>query len=161
MEKPCFYGLVNPAQVREIVVAVCGVLGLAGGFAVDMLIETAAQETHLGTYRDTTPYGAGRGLFQIDLIAFQDIQARTKPADAKLILDNFGFDIKKVSHNALDSSPLLAAIFCRLFYKLIPEVIPSSVGARAAYWKKYYNTTAGKGSADAYIKNSIIYGSLC
>jgi hypothetical protein len=158
-----FYGLTNGRQLREIVVAVCGVLGYGGlgGFAVDLLMETAAQETHCGQFRDPTPYGAGRGAFQCDLIAFSDVVERSRPQDVKAISDHFGIDIRKVSHNALDTSPLLAAIIARLHYKLVPEPIPDSIAGRADYWKRYYNTSAGKGSPAEYVKNAREFAGVC
>ena len=77
----CFYGLARRSHLREIIVAVCDVLGHgAGGHAVDLLLETAAQETHCGQLRDSTPNGAGRGIFQIDPIAFNDICQRARSA---------------------------------------------------------------------------------
>lgn len=158
-----YYGLANQRHLRDTVVAVCAVLGYGGGggFAVDLMMETAAQETRCGQYRDPTPNGAGRGLFQIDPIAFQDICQRARPSDVAMIFNTFGIDIKKVRHDALDHSPLLAAIFCRLFYKLIAEVIPSSTEGRAAYWKRYYNTVKGKGSAAEYVVNAERYARAC
>lgn len=155
-----YYGLVSQKQLREYIVAVCSVLGYggSGGYAVDMLIETAAQETHAGKYRDPTPEGAGRGLFQMDVIAFNDIRNRTGANDIRKVIDNFGIDIRTVTHQCIDFSPLLAAIFCRLFYKLIPDAIPSSVEGRAAYWKRFYNTESGVGNAAKYVQNVRIYG---
>jgi hypothetical protein len=157
-----FYGLANEKQLREFVVVVCGVLGHgASGGAVDLLMETAAQETHCGQFRDPTPRGAGRGVFQMDLIAFNDIRNRARVADINMVIDNFGVDIRIVNHDALDHSPLLAAIFCRLFYKLLPSAIPSTMGERAHYWKRFYNTEVGKGTVSEYINNARIYGGPC
>lgn len=98
---------------------------------------------------------------QIDAIPFNDIVQRTRKADANMIFNQFGVDIKTVRHDALDYSPLLSAIFCRLFYKLIPEPIPPTVVERAAYWKKYYNTELGAGSVGEYVNNASLYASRC
>lgn len=154
----CGYGLVHPRQAREFVGAVCDLLG--NGFnntAPQMLLETAAQETHLGLYRDPTPHGAGRGLFQCDPISFLDVQRRARQADVDLVAREFGFEIRRVEHSALDSSPLLAAVFCRLHYKLRPEVFPDTLHGRAQYWKKHYNTELGKGAPDEYVRNALDY----
>lgn len=159
----CFYGLAKKSHLREIIVEVCNTLGHGGpnNCAVDLMLETAAQETHCGQLRDSTPNGAGRGIFQIDPIAFNDIIQRTRSADATMVFNQFAVDIKTVRHDALDHSPLLSAIFCRLFYKLIPEAIPATLAERAAYWKKYYNTELGAGSVGAYINNATLYASMC
>lgn len=149
----CGYGLVAPAQVKQFAQAVCNVLGAGEqNSAVYMLCETAAAETHYGTYSDPTPGGAGRGLYQCDEIAFKDIQQRVRQADVDALKAAFDFDLRKVEWDDLNLSPLLATVIARLHYKLKPESIPLSLAGRAAYWKKFYNTSAGKGTADEYIE---------
>ena len=158
----CFYGLAKQKHLREIVIEVCNVLGHgSNAMAVDLMLETAAQETHCGQLRDPTPNGAGRGIFQIDPVGFNDICQRTRSGDVTAVFNNFGIDIKTIRHDALDYSPLAAAIFCRLFYKLIPESIPNAVVGRAGYWKKYYNTELGKGSVGEYVNNASLFASVC
>lgn len=148
----CGYGLVAPAQIKQFAQAVCDVLGRGEhNSAVYLLCETAAAETQYGTYRDLTPNGAGRGVCQCDEIAFKDVQQRTRQADVDAVKAAFDFDLKKVQWDDLNLSPLLAFVFARLHYKLKPEAIPQTLFGRAAYWKKYYNTVAGKGSAEEYI----------
>lgn len=148
----CGYGLVSPAQVKQFAQAVCNVLGCGEqNSAVYLLCETAAAETGYGTFRDATPNGAGRGLYQSDQISFKDIQQRVRQDDITAIQDAFDFDIKKVSWDDLNLSPLLATVFARLHYKLKPEAIPLNFLGRAAYWKKYYNTSAGKGTPEHYM----------
>lgn len=154
----CGYGLARPEQSLEFARAVCDLLGHgASGLAITMLLETAAQETHLGQYRDPTPNGAGRGLFQCDKIAFIDVQRRARLNDINAVQQSFGFDIRAVQHAALDSSPLLAAVFARLFYKLIPDAFPADLPGRAAYWKRFYNTFDGRGTVDDYMLNAKRY----
>lgn len=148
----CGYGLVAPAQIKQFAQAVCKVLGAGeGNSAVYLLCETAAAETHYGTYRDPTPNGAGRGLYQCDEIAFKDVQMRVRQADVDLLKAAFDFDLRKAEWDDLNLSPLLATVFARLHYKLKPEPVPQTLLGRAGYWKKYYNTAAGKGTAEEYI----------
>lgn len=154
----CGYGLVRPEQARTFVQDVCDVLGHGStNQAVAMLLETAAQETHTGRYRDPTPNGAGRGLFQIDPIAFEDVQNRARDVHVQRVRDAFGFDVRHVEHNDLDASPLLATVFCRLFYMLKPEAFPQSVFGRADYWKRHYNTVAGSGAAEEYVRSAEMF----
>lgn len=47
----------------------------------------------------------------------------------------------------------LAMLFCRLHYLRCPGPIPATEGQRAAYWKKHYNTTAGKGTPEKYLSD--------
>ncbi len=150
-----YYGLTGQFEASKICSRVCVVLG--NGYnetAVQLLLETAMQETHLGKYRDPTPGGAGMGLCQFDEIAFLDVKQRTRHPDIAKIKRNFDVDLMDIEHRELRFSPVLSFLFCRLFYRLIPEQIPKTVSERAAYWKKYYNTAKGKGTAEEYIHNA-------
>lgn len=152
-----YYGLTSFNNLIEAVYAVCDVLGHgAGNKAPLLMLETAAQETRAGTFKDPTPYGAGRGVFQIDKIAFDDLCTRCPPRAYKAVQEAFGIDIRKCQHSQVDNSPLLAAIFCRIFYLMIPAAIPQTVEERAHYWKRYYNTVAGKGTAEEYVVNAAV-----
>lgn len=152
------YGIVALAHIKQYAQAVCEVLGRGNqNAAVYLLCETAAAETRYGTYFDPTPNGAARGLYQCDEIAFNDIQARARQADVDALKTAFDFDLRKVEWNDLNMSPLLATVFARLHYKLRPEAIPLTLAGRADYWKKFYNTSAGKGTAAEYIARALDY----
>jgi hypothetical protein len=155
-----YYGLTNPTQLFEVVEVVCRALGSVGGLASELLLETAAQETNFGQYLDPTPRGAGRGVFQCDFIAFQDVQQRAKAADVKMVSRVFGFDLTRISHECLDLSPLAAAVFARLHYKLVRDAIPQTLDGRAAYWKRFYNTFAGKGTVDKYLASAAVVAEM-
>lgn len=144
------YGLVSTLHIKGICQAVCDVLG-GDEHVVRLMCETAAAETGYGTIPDKTRHGAGRGLFQCDKIAFDDVLARTRPQRVKALEQAFDFDLLRVEWDDLNYSPLLAAVVCRLHYLLIPEPVPQTLKGRAEYWKKYYNTVAGKGSPADYI----------
>jgi hypothetical protein len=151
-----YYGTTNSTQCAEIVEDVVRVLG-GGANARRLLLETAAQETHLGTYQDPTPYKAGTGVCQFDEIAFNGVVNRTRKRHRRAIREAFGVELHLVKYRELEFSPLLSFIFCRLKYKLIPEAIPETLSGRADYWKKHYNTAAGKGTANEYILNAERY----
>lgn len=146
------YGLVALAQVKHFAQAVCEVLGKGEqNAAVWLLCETVAVETQFGTFKDSTPNGAGRGLAQIDKISFDDVQARAARADIDALKAAFDIDIKNIEWDDLNFSPLLALVFARLHYKLRPGAIPLTMKGRAEYWKKFYNSLRGKGTVDQYI----------
>ena len=153
-----YYGLKSKIQALSLAHQVCNVLGHGShGYATNLLLETAAAETCLGLYQDPTPGGAGMGLCQHDLIAFQDIIQRTPMRIVKTIHMEFGYDIRKLVHTNLADDPLLSFIFCRLHYRLRPEPIPSSLRGRAEYWKQFYNSMAGKGTVSHYMDNANAY----
>ena len=41
---------------------------------------------------------------------------------------------------------------CRLHYRRIPKALPSSLKGQAAYWKKYYNSSAGRGTVEDFLE---------
>ena len=57
--------------------------------------------------------------------------------------------------DVLINNDLFAAAMCRVLYRRIHEPLPDAgdVEGQAAYWKKYYNTTAGAGREEDYVKN--------
>ncbi|MBL4832613.1 MAG: hypothetical protein JKY26_01455 [Pseudomonas sp.] len=158
--KQFYYGIESKKHAFSLVERVCDVLG--GGVKAELiLLETACAETQLGAFKDPTPNGAGRGLCQCDNIPFYDVIARTREKHILAIKEAFGLNLYHVKHEQLDNNPLLAFILCRLHYKLIPAVFPDNKQERAQYWKKYYNTVAGKGTAEHYLESvtSVLGGS--
>lgn len=147
------YGLASKEQAVEIAIAVCDVIGHSTGYAVHMCVETAAAETYIGEYRDPTIYAAGTGLTQVDEGTFDWLKDSYKNHKfAKGIREKFGIDLSRVQYRELELSPVLAMIFCRLRYYKAKGSIPETLEGRASYWKKWYNSTAGKGTPQGYIE---------
>ncbi len=152
MTKMLSYGITDKRQVLAMTKTICDKLG-GGENAIKLVVETAQKETKLGAYKDKTPYGAGVGLCQFDLNGFRDTQDRTPESRREAIIKAFNIDILQVSHRELAYSPFLSLLFCRLFYLLRPGAIPSDVLGRAEYWKKWYNSSLGKGTIDQYVED--------
>ena len=158
MSKKFFYGVLNADYVVEMVSSVCDTMSTSGNdiYAKAMLIETAAAETLLGTYEDPTPYGAGASLFQIDKPTFLWLRGKfiNHPTQKKLI-DQYGVDISQVQYSEIRNNPMLAAMFCRMRYMCVSELIPSTMQERSAYWKVYYNSVRGAGDDQGYINKNL------
>lgn len=153
-QQELYYGLTSRSQIFNSVHKVCGVLGRGrNGAAPDMCLETIAAETQMGTYPDTTK-NSGHGLTQFDQIGFIDVVQRTRAGDKQKIKDKFGYDLDTVLIEDLDTDPVLAIIFMRLKYKLRPEEIPADIVSRAIYWKRFYNSSEGKGTTDHYLESA-------
>lgn len=148
-----YYGLVKKEHAIDIVDAVVKVLG-GDENAKLLLLETAQQETHMGAYKDKTDYAAGTGVCQFDEMPYYDVIRRTRNKHLHAIKEEFDIEMTEVKWRELEHNPLLSFIACRLKYILIPEAIPKTVKGRAAYWKEHYNTVAGKGTEEEYIKNA-------
>lgn len=149
------YGITRSTQVLEMARAVCDVLGHGkNDKAVHLLVETAAQETWLGTFRDRHNHAMGVGLCQFDPIAFDDVKQRTSAAVVETVRRELGIDIKAIELRELAHSPLLSLLFCRLKYRLIPAPIPATLEGRAQYWKDHYNSALGKGTPEEYVRSA-------
>jgi hypothetical protein len=53
----------------------------------------------------------------------------------------------------LKTDVALACLFARLHYLRVPAPVPADVVAQAWYWKKYYNTRAGRGTPHGYLRS--------
>lgn len=147
------YGLVSKCDAVRYAVVICDVIGHGkNNAAVQLCVETAAAETLLGDHKDPTPTSAGTGLTQIDQGTFEWLRDKYKGSRyASALLSEFGVDLSRTVYQELRTSPLLAMLFCRLRYLTAAESIPATREGRANYWKKYYNTSAGKGTTQDYI----------
>lgn len=148
-----FYGVISMAYLRDAAYEVADCIGHGSTrMAAPMMLETSSAETQCGEYRDPTPDGAGRGVTQIDKGTFDWLKKKYgRSAIAVRINSRFGIDINRVTHEELDYNPLLALIWCRLRYWAVTEPIPTTRAGRATYWKKHYNTVAGKGDEKHFL----------
>ena len=147
-----YYGLIDEDEAYKYIKEVCDCLGYGKNENADkLLLETARAETLLGKAKDTTLTKVGCGLCQFDKIPFEDVKNRSMK-NRDFILQMLKIDIKVVEYEWLTYNPLLSLLFCRLKYKLIPEVIPKTIEERARYWKKYYNSVLGAGDVFHYLQ---------
>ena len=120
---------------------------------VNLLVGTACQESLCGEYCKQIK-GPACSIFQIE------------PNTAKDIINNY--ILKRVnlftSYSRLYNKNLtleqnlcynmmFSVFMARVFYLRFAEKIPDTLEGQAQYWKKYYNTSKGKGTVEQYIKN--------
>lgn len=147
-----YYGVRNFADLVSVHQQVAEVFPASDKqLTLNALWGTTCAETLGGTYRDKTPESHGVGLTQIDEIAFKDIKARTKEEHKETIKKVFEIDINKVRYTELSRNPLLAVLFTRLHYMLIPEAFPDNATDMAVYWKEHYNRS-GKGTPEKFLE---------
>lgn len=53
----------------------------------------------------------------------------------------------------MDDNDKIGVLFCRLHYLRVADPVPYGLGPQADYWKRYYNTMAGKGTCQEYLDN--------
>lgn len=122
--------------------------------AQDLLLGTAAQESHFGKYVTQMGNGPARGVFQMEGPTYnwiRDKYAKKYPFLHGTTVDDLAYD----SGEGLD----LAIIMCRLRYFVVPKPLPvaGDIEAYAAYWKKWYNTPLGAGKPEEFVRNYARY----
>ncbi|WP_044559075.1 hypothetical protein [Azospirillum sp. B4] len=153
----------QPKQfVDEVITVVLKRLGLDADLQAptELLLGTAIQESGLH-YRVQLGGGPARGLFQMEPNTHNDIWAnflkhREGLADATRQFLNG----KVPSSSELQDNDQYAAAMCRVHYHRMGKIvgktpIPSAgdIPEIAAYWKQYYNTPQGKGTAAQFVAN--------
>lgn len=122
--------------------------------AVNLLMGTAAQESHLGRYIKQLGSGPALGIFQMEPATFRDIidnYLAYKPALMAEVLKVC--NVQYLEPECLMYNLRVAIVFCRLHYLRKPGRIPNTIEGMAAYWKKHYNTYLGKGTEEEFVLN--------
>jgi len=138
------------AELRSLVIVpVLGQLGLDSPAARNLVLGTAAQESG-GAFLAQYPAGPALGFWQIEPATHQDLLDRFLPARpdlaTSLALLRAG---EPAAEQQLATNLAYAAAICRLLYYRIPDPLPAAadLAALGAYWKRWYNTDAGSGTA--------------
>ena len=119
--------------------------------AEDLLLLTAAHESHLGTYLRQTQ-GPALGIFQMEPDTYEDLRINYLSFRWNL------WDIlSETCVNPRDPENLVtnlrtAVVAARLQYYRVPEAIPNTLEELADYAKKYWNTEAGAATSADYLK---------
>ena len=105
-----------------------------------------------------TSDGAGRfGVAQVDRVAFNEVQKKLRDKNSRIFKflkpfkDKLNVDLSQISYADLRNDVVSIAIGRLYLKQLTEEKIPSTLEEQAAYWKKYYNTSSGKGKIEDFI----------
>ena len=122
--------------------------------AVELLMGTCAQESHLGKYRKQIGGGPALGIYQMEPATFDDIVENYlsfNPSLKSKIMEASG--VRGLKAGDLVNNDKLSTCMARVHYLRVKEAIPSSLEGQARYWKKYYNTPLGAGTEEEYKSN--------
>jgi hypothetical protein len=128
--------------------------------AVELLMLTAAQETHLGKYLKQIK-GPALGVFQMEPNTYNDIWMNYI-CYRQNILDAMN-DLYAASdidwRMRMRGDLIYQTIMSRIFYLRLPAALPrkDEPMSLAHYWKKYYNTKYGKGTPEEAYHNYVKY----
>ncbi|MCC9625434.1 hypothetical protein LPB41_27480 [Thalassospira sp. MA62] len=157
---------INAQQLRQLVVRpVLGVLGLPDpDVAENLIMGTAAHESHLGDYIEQVGGGPARGIYQMEPATLDDCYTNYLDyggrADLRAKVDGFLASSPAMSAGGPDKVAQLATnlayatAMCRIRYYRVPQAMPTDpndVDGLAAYWKQYYNTPSGAGTVAEFV----------
>ena len=145
---------------RDVVEAVVDKIQKSGIFPDDreILRRIAYVESLFGNEKGTFRSGYTGGIWQVDLTGFKSTQINRQTGATpalKRIYDEirirFEIDWMTVTWEDL-LKPLYSGLASRIFLADKPDAIPDDLQGQAEYWKKFYNTPAGKGTVEHFFK---------
>lgn len=143
----------NAKQLRtEIIKPALVMIGLYSKPAEDLVFGTACIESHCGEYLCQLN-GPAVGIFQMEPATHDDIYKnflKYKPDLKARVMKLFAPGLSAAEN--LKSNLMYAAAMCRIHYLRVSQPIPENRREQAEYWKKYYNTSKGKGSVEKYLE---------
>lgn len=122
--------------------------------AIQLLLGTACVESDCGYYIKQV-LGPALGIFQMEPVTHDDIwhnYINHRPELKSFMRGELGETLLPVKSDNLCWNLRYAIIMARLHYYRVAEAIPTTTPTeQAAYWKRHYNTTAGKGRIEDYL----------
>jgi|APSaa5957512535_1039671.scaffolds.fasta_scaffold325278_1 hypothetical protein len=122
--------------------------------AVELLVMTAAQESHMGHWLKQMQ-GPALGLYQMEPATHDDIWKNYLSRKKSLILILKDFMLpSSTPETQLLGNFAYATAMARLHYWRVSEPLPkaSDPEGLAGYWKKHYNTSSGKGTVEECLR---------
>lgn len=145
---------IDPGQLRRLIIRpVLLHLDAHSRAAENLLLGTAAQESHLGEYLAQIGGGPARGIFQMEPATRRDIdQYLRRKSRLRLKVEYFKLPALPAQ---LYGNLYYAAAMCRIHYWRVTESLPRAddIEGLAAYWKRYYNTPLGHGTITQFLFN--------
>jgi hypothetical protein len=157
---------INAKQLREYVIRpTLKEMELWSEEAEDLLMGTAAQESHLGTYIHQLGGGPALGIYQMEPNTHNDILNNYLSYREELLEDVEQYCTGVDLNRDLMCSLHYATAMARVHYLRVPESLPSKsdlspkeyIVQLASYWKSYYNTPLGAGTMEEFMENYLKY----
>lgn len=122
-----------------------------------LLLGTAAQESQLGRYLRQIR-GPALGIYQMEPDTHNDVHRSFLRFNSRLrraVMSFASGGSGEPAPNQLVWNLAYATAMSRVYYLRIQEPLPKAddIDAMARYWKKYYNTVAGKGTEEEFKRN--------
>ncbi len=158
--------MISLSDFRALVTHILNELGhpYVSADAISLVVRTCVYESDLYHLKQVGG-GPARGFPQIELLTAKDILGRylglERKADLRsrvhatlgfdpvaLVDDDYQLDLQ------LQGNMILGIVCCRLKYGMIPNPLPPKDDRKAQgeYYRQWYNTAGGKGSAEEFVK---------
>ncbi|XP_068744281.1 uncharacterized protein [Montipora capricornis] len=140
------------AKGPSVVKAVVDKINKLGIFPRDhkLLCRIAWVESKYGQDRRTYRTGYHGGIWQVDRIGHRETKTQSGLLKYwNAIKTKLGIDWTRTTWSDLEK-PLYSGLAARLYLARISASIPTDLSSQAHYWKKYYNTYSGRGSAQKF-----------
>lgn len=131
-------------EIRNLIKSVITHLGFYSVDAVELMMLTCSQESHLGKLRFQPRRKTCFGIFQMNVNTFNDIvnnYLKFKPELRMKVMEVSG--VKNFIASDMAENDRLAICMCRIHYLRKTEKLPSCVNVEemAYYYEKYYDIT--------------------
>lgn len=152
-------GGIDVRQLLELVIRpTLAAIGLGGAVAEQLVLGTAATESGL-SYIHQLGKGPALGLWQMEPATYRslwsDLLGTPSRAGLRHRVLEVGPYLNPPAPARLISDLALGAAMCRVRYLWDPHPLPAPGDVRglAETWKRGYNTVAGKGTADKFLRD--------
>ena len=144
------------AALRQIIKTATELIYMGSPAVEDLLLGTAATESHLGKYDKQIGGGPALGIYQMEPATLNDIYDNYlahRPWWADQLSKVVGCD--KPHLDKLQYDPIYSTIMARLHYRRVKFPLPGhgDIIGYAQYWKDHYNTRHGKGTVQKFIND--------
>jgi hypothetical protein len=149
-----------PEHFREMIQETLMPVDLWTQSAEELLIGTAAQESHLGTYLFQLGGGPAVGVYQMEPSTHSDIWDNYLLFRPELVQKvDFTCGVAECDHYALKYDLRYQTIMARIHYRRVKEPLPkwTDVFAQSVYWDRHWNRNPDKGFPEQYRDNYFKY----
>lgn len=154
-EKESYKGMINVKQLKHLIDETLENIDLYSQAASQLVLGTIVKESFIGgnTYLHQKGGGPAVGIGQVEPTTEEYIW---QWLDCNLDLRNKVVATTKINGPNpyhLKGNLIYNIVMVRLKYRTISAPLPeyNNILGQANYWKKYYNTELGKGTADEYL----------
>lgn len=158
--------LLDQKQIKEIIKSTLEDIDLYSEDALSLIYNTGLVESRYMYLKQIK--GPAKGLFQCESWVAVDIcknylkyreSLMKKVAKACKLKWYYFLEPKEVDwEHILTTNVAAQIIMCRLHYRRVPKPLPKTIEEQAKQWKKWYNSSKGKGTVEKFIEIVKKYG---